>query len=92
MAGQPASKLSGAALLKMQQGVRFKQTIIPPMLTVGVLLPIFGLWIVLGGEEMPLSGQTFLAVALIVLGLMVLGAAVLTMLQVRFLLSQHRDH
>lgn len=91
MAGKPQSKLSGAALMKMQQNVNFKRTIIPPMLTVGVLLPIFGLVVLLSGEDFPLYGHTFLAVTLLVMGLMVLAAAVVTMLQVRFLLAHHRQ-
>jgi hypothetical protein len=75
-------KLSGAAL-RLQQGIQFKRTIIPPMLTCGVLLAAFGIWILCGGQDMPLSGQTGLAAALLGLGLLVLAAGVFTMLQVR---------
>jgi hypothetical protein len=91
MATNPKARLSGAALLRAQQSVKFKQTIIPPMLTLGLLLPGFGLWILLGDEDMPLAGATGIAVTLIIFGLLVLTAAVLTMLQVRFLIAHHRQ-
>jgi hypothetical protein len=90
MAAKPHPKLTGAALMRMQQSIEFKRTIIPPMLTIGVLLPVFGLWILLGDEDMPLYGETAMAVLLLILGLMVLGAAVVPMLQVRYLLQRHQ--
>lgn len=80
-------KLSGAAL-RMQQNINFKRTIIPPMLTCGCLLPVFGLWILVGGEEMPLSGQNLFALTLLVMGLIVLAGGIFTMMQVRHMLIE----
>jgi hypothetical protein len=80
-------KLSVAAM-RLQQGIAFKRTIIPPMLTCGVLLPAFGVWILLSDEDMPLSGQKGFAGVLLGMGLVVLVAAVFTMLQVRNMMQQ----
>ena len=80
-------KLSGAAM-RLQQGIAFKRTIIPPMLTCGVLMPAFGLWILLSGDDMPLSGQKGFAGVLLAMGVVVLGAGVFTMLQVRDMMRQ----
>ena len=82
-------KLSGAAM-RLQQGIAFKRTIIPPMLTCGVLLPGFGVWILLSGEDMPLSGQKGFAGVLIGTGAVVLAAAIFTMLQVRHMMQQQK--
>ena len=80
-------KLSGAAM-RLQQGIAFKRTIIPPMLTCGVLLPGFGLWILTSGDDSPLAGQTSFAGMLLGVGLIVLAAGVFTMLQVRNMLRR----
>ena len=80
-------KLGGVAL-RLQQGIAFKRTIIPPMLTCGVLMLAFGIWILLSGEDMPLSGQTGLAGVLLAMGVVVLAAGGFTMLQVRNMLRQ----
>ena len=82
-------KLSGAAM-RLQQGIAFKRTIIPPMLTCGVLMLAFGLWILLSGEDMPLSGQKGLEGVLLGTGGVVLGAGVFTMLQVRNMMRQQK--
>ena len=80
-------KISGVAM-RLQQGIAFKRTIIPPMLTCGVLMLAFGLWILLSGEDMPLSGENGLAGVLLGTGGVVLAAGVFTMLQVRNMLRQ----
>lgn len=64
-----------------------RQTLIPPLLTLGVLMPIAGVASLLMHDESPLDEHPFVSALLILLGLLMMGAAVFNMLHVRHLLS-----
>ena len=68
--------------------VEFKQTIIPVLLTQGVLLPAMAAYLFALGEESPLVGHAWIPLTLLGIGLLMLLFAGLTMLQVRHQLAQ----
>jgi protein-S-isoprenylcysteine O-methyltransferase Ste14 len=62
----------------------FRQTIIPPMLTLGVLLPIFGILPLISSEESPWSAiSRWIAFTAIGLGVVLLAMAILNMFLVK---------
>lgn len=68
--------------------VGFKQTLIPILLSQGVLLPLIATYLLALGEESPLAGDAWIPLSLLVIGLVMLLFAVITMLQVRNQLAQ----
>jgi hypothetical protein len=68
--------------------VAFKQTLIPVLLTQGVLLPGIGAYLLSLGEESPLVGHAWIPLSLLVIGAVLLLFAALTMLQVKAQLAQ----
>lgn len=69
------------------RNIGLRRTMIPPLLTLGTLMPLAGVASLVMGEESPLGEQLLVPVLLILLGLLILGVAALNMLQVRHLLS-----
>jgi hypothetical protein len=63
--------------------VGFKQTLIPILLTQGVLLPGIGAYLFSLGDESPLVGHIWIPLSLLVIGFILLLFAALTMLQVK---------
>lgn len=84
---------SAASALKIQRSsssghsLFLRQTAIPPLLTLGTLMPLAGIASLVLGEESPLGEQVLVPALLILVGLLILGIAALNMLQVRQLLS-----
>jgi hypothetical protein len=68
--------------------VGFKQTLIPILLTLGLLLPGLAFWSFALGEESPISATPGIAIALIATGVIMLIFALITMLQVKHQLDQ----
>ncbi|GEM_PF-5342423 len=83
--GVPAERKPAAP--QVSRGVLLRQTAIPPLLTLGVLMPIAGSTSLLMGEESPLTERPLVSVLLILLGLLILLSAALNMLHVKRLLS-----
>jgi len=67
----------------LSRTVGFKQTIIPTLLTLGVLLPALALWSFLLGEESPVYGANWIPLTLLGIGAVMLVFAVVTMFQVK---------
>ena len=63
--------------------VGFKQTMIPILLTMGVMLSGIAVWSFMLGEESPVAGHAWIPIAVLVIGLVMLGFGVVTMLQVK---------
>ena len=63
--------------------LELKRTMIPLLLTIGAMLPLGGLASILMGDDSLIAAGLTLPAVMIVLGLLILGAAVLTMLQVK---------
>jgi hypothetical protein len=63
--------------------VEFKQTLIPILLMMGLLMTGLGVWVTAMGEESPLLTATWIPKALVGIGAVLLLFAVVTMLQVR---------
>jgi hypothetical protein len=61
----------------------FKQTLIPILLTLGVLLAGSASWSFAIGEESPISGELLTESSLLIVGLLLLAFGVFTMFQVR---------
>jgi hypothetical protein len=68
--------------------VGYKQTLIPVLLTQGVLLPGIGIYLLALGDESPLVGHTWIPLTLLAIGAVLLLFAALTMLQVKTQLAQ----
>lgn len=68
--------------------VGFKQTLIPILLSQGVLFPLIATYLLVLGEESPLAGHAWIPLSLLGIGLVLLLFAVVTMLQVRNQLAQ----
>ncbi len=83
--GVPAAEKRPAPMAN--RSIYLRQTIIPPLLTLGVLMPLAGITSLIMGVESPLGDQLLLPIVLILLGLLIVGAAALNMLHVRHLLS-----
>jgi hypothetical protein len=69
--------------VQLSRTVGFKQTIIPTLLTLGVLLPALALWSFLLGEESPVHGANWIPLTLAGIGVVMLAFAVVTMFQVK---------
>jgi hypothetical protein len=67
----------------LSRTVGFKQTLIPILLTMGVLLPVLAFWSFAMGEESPISAAPSIALALIATGVVMLIFAIITMVQVK---------
>jgi hypothetical protein len=67
----------------MLRTLAFKQTMIPILLTMGVLLSGIAVWVFSLGEESPVAGATWIPAAVLGIGAVMLVFAVVTMLQVR---------
>jgi hypothetical protein len=63
--------------------VGYKQTLIPILLTEGVLLPGMGAYLFALGDESPLAGHLWIPLSLLAIGAVLLFFAAVTMLQVR---------
>ncbi len=80
-----------SAVLKLNEQakqVEFKRTIIPLLLTMGVILPLGGIAAILLGEDSPFGEGIALPISMVVMGLLILAAAIVTMMQVRAALLQ----
>jgi hypothetical protein len=75
-----------------KRSIFVRQTVIPPLLTLGVLMPTAGAASLAMGEESPLAEHPLIAVLLILMGLLILGAAILNMLHVKRLLLASSKH
>jgi hypothetical protein len=78
---RPAPRRPQKQLLSRTVG--FKQTLIPILLTLGVLLPAIAGWSFSMGEESPVAGANWIPFSLIGIGAAMLLFAGLTMFQVR---------
>jgi hypothetical protein len=74
----------------LSRTVGFKQTLIPILLTLGVLLPGIAVWSFALGEESVIAGIPWVAFMLMGIGLVMLALAALTMVQVKHQLDQGR--
>jgi hypothetical protein len=71
----------------MSRTVEFKQTLIPILLTQGLLLPGIAAYLLSLGEVSPLAGHSWIPLTLLGIGVALLLLAGLTMLQVRHQLA-----
>ena len=71
----------------LSRTVGFKQTIIPTLLTLGVLLPALAGWSFALGEESPLVDEPWIPLTVLGIGVLMLISAVVTMFQVRHQLA-----
>lgn len=73
------------------QGLEFKRTLIPILLTLGVICPVIGLMGFLVGPMSPFVKlkEARFSVPFILIGVVMLGLGVVTMLQVRHELKRH---
>ena len=67
-----------------------KRTFIPLLLTLGLVFTLGGLVSLAMGQESPIGPALTLPIVMMVLGLLLLGVTVLTMLQVKELLSSRQ--
>jgi len=67
----------------LSRTVGFKQTLIPILLTMGVLMIGIAAWSFALGEESPVAGDLVIQLSLLGIGVVMLGFGVLTMFQVR---------
>jgi len=67
----------------MLRTLAFKQTMIPILLTMGVLLSGIAVWVFTLGEESPVAGAAWIPAAVLGIGAVMLIFAVVVMLQVR---------
>jgi uncharacterized membrane protein (DUF485 family) len=67
----------------MSRTAGFKQTLIPILLTMGVLLPAIAGYSMFLGEESPMATATWIPMLLMGMGVVMLVFAVVTMLQVK---------
>jgi hypothetical protein len=68
--------------------VGFKQTIIPVLLSQGVLLSLIAIYLLAAGEDSPLAGNMWIPFSLLGIGLVLLLLWVITGLQVRAQLAK----
>jgi hypothetical protein len=68
--------------------VGFKQTIIPVLLSQGVLLSVIAIYLLAAGEDSPLAGNMWIPFSLLGIGLVLLLLWVITGLQVRAQLAK----
>jgi hypothetical protein len=69
------------------RSLELQRTMIPILLTLAVTLPVAGIVCLLMGDESPLGDQTLMPLAMVVTGVLIAAAAILTMLQVRHALT-----
>ena len=75
---------------KMLASIGYKQTLIPILLTTGLLAIAFGLLKTLGDSESPYSGlPTWLTIALYGMGAVLLGSGIVVMFSVKAVLDKH---
>lgn len=67
----------------LSRSIFFKQTMIPILLTLGVILAGLGGWLISMGEDSPLVNAVWIPIALLAFGGLMLVFAVITMLQVK---------
>jgi hypothetical protein len=67
----------------LSRTVEFKQTIIPTLLTLGVLLPALAGWSFALGEESPVVDSPWIPLAVLGIGVLMLIFSVITMFQVK---------
>ncbi len=72
----------------LSRTVGFKQTLIPILLTMGVMLAGIAAWSFALGEESPVAAEGWITVAVLGIGAVMLVLAVITMLQVRSQLNR----
>jgi hypothetical protein len=72
------------------RAIFLRQTATPLLLTLGVVMPLSGVASLLMGDDSPLVEHPSAAILLILLGVLILGAAVLNMLQLKHVLSTSR--
>jgi hypothetical protein len=72
----------------LSRTVGFKQTLIPILLTLGVLLPGLAGWSFALGEESPIATAPWIALTLLGIGVVMLGLAAITMVQVKHQLDR----
>ena len=85
---RPAQRPPTAATLAVTgRQLALKRTIIPLLLTLGVLFTLGGLVSLVMGQDSPIGPALTLPIVMMVLGLLLSGVTVLTMLQVKELLS-----
>lgn len=75
-------------LERIQTKTKFKQTIIPPLLTMSALLIGLGALTLIQGEDSMFEDQTLLKCLLLGFGVILAAAAAVTMLSVKQLLAQ----
>jgi hypothetical protein len=80
-AHRPAPPRPKRELLSRTLG--FKQTLIPILLTTGLLMIGIAAWSFFLGEESPIAGDMVIHLSLLAIGVVMLGFGVLTMFQVR---------
>ena len=73
----------GAQRELISRTVGFKQTMIPILLTMGVLLAGIAGWSFSLGEESPIASALWIPIALLVIGVIMLILGAVTMLQVK---------
>ena len=83
--GVPLARRPSAPL--PNRSIFLRRTVIPPLLTLGLLMPAAGIASLVMGDESPLDQHPLVATLLIPLGLFILGVAALNMLHVKHLLS-----
>jgi hypothetical protein len=86
--GQRRRPPIGRRRAPMSRTVGFKQTLIPILLTLGVLLPGLAAWSFALGEESPIATAPWIALTLMGIGLVMLALAAVTMVQVKHQLER----
>jgi len=89
LAHRPAPPRPKRELLSRTLG--FKQTLIPILLTMGVLMIGIAAWSFVLGEESPIAGDQVIQLSLLSIGVVMLGFGVLTMFQVKSQLNSAND-
>jgi hypothetical protein len=75
----------------MYRRLTFRQTIIPPMLTLGVLLPIFGILPLVSSEESPWAAiSRWIAFTSLAFGVVMLVLAISNMVLVKRQLAEEQ--
>lgn len=69
------------------RSLELKRTMIPLLLTLGIALPALGIACLMMGDESPLADQALVPLLMIVVGVLIAAAGVVTMIQVRAELS-----
>ena len=83
----PAQLPAAQQVAVTDKQIAFKRTIIPLLLTLGLILPAGGVASIVLGDESPIGAELMLPIIMIVLGLLIFGVAVISMLQVKDVVS-----